>query len=122
LDKFTFTDSIKAQVRFQQAVSRLVNEVNSEGGDEQQSTTHADRVASLQTLKKLFENVVENPQEEKFHRVKLSNVTVNKRLVQVQNGAGKYCLHTLDFAEWNKRGNVVCIHCKYKWSILVLYL
>ncbi|KDO23437.1 hypothetical protein SPRG_11531 [Saprolegnia parasitica CBS 223.65] len=74
-------------------------------------------VAALATLKKMAENIVNHPTEEKYRKIRLSNEALKKKVLDVPHGLA--CVHAMGFAAGVEEGFLVLVPTATNWEHLV---
>ncbi|CCI49844.1 unnamed protein product [Albugo candida] len=75
-----------------------------------------DSLSALQTLQKICENIVQHPNEEKYRKLRLSNVTLQAKLLNVPRALE--CLHWLGFQEGIVEDHLTLVPTAEKWNQL----
>ncbi|EQC35368.1 hypothetical protein SDRG_07080 [Saprolegnia diclina VS20] len=74
-------------------------------------------VAALATLKKMAENIVNHPTEEKYRKIRLSNEALKKKVLDVPHGLAS--VHAMGFAPGVEEDFLVLVPTASNWEHLV---
>ncbi|OQR92640.1 ubiquitin family protein [Achlya hypogyna] len=74
-------------------------------------------IAALGTLRKMAENIVNHPSEEKYRKIRVANEALKKKVLDVPHGLA--CVHAMGFAPGVEEGHLVLVPTAANWEQLV---